>query len=161
MRLRISKYDPTNRRSDGTYDRNEWTSYSELGKEFVDGILTLDSYTEVENKYVLAVRSFFERAGISRFLIDEVELGNEEIESVAVNGSLHLVAGSYLPLDQLECVIRMSLREEVWCKLSGAHQSYLHFGYDYYVYVGSADDSLIEWQPPPGIYAELFASPYL
>jgi hypothetical protein len=70
----------------------------------------------------------------------------------------YLGLGSQLTIEQLEWIIRSSLRESVWCKLSGPNGSYIHFSYDYYLYIGSASNSVDKWSPPNGIYAEPFQS---
>lgn len=48
---RISKYDPQFR-VNGSYQKNEWTSISDIGKVFDDGVLTLAEYLRVENEYI-------------------------------------------------------------------------------------------------------------
>ena len=69
--------------------------------------------------------------------------------------------GAHLRLGQLGFVIPSILREEFWCRLEG-EGCFLHFGHDYYMYVGVP-------VPCPesqklasrlGLFVEEFASPY-
>ena len=60
----------------------------------------------------------------------------------------------------LEVVVRGCLREYIWCRLTGPHSSYVHFGYDYYMYTGvpkSASAGMV----PQGIFLEEMESPFL
>lgn len=160
MELRITKYNPKCRRSDGTYDRDEWTSYSDIGKQFSDGILTRESYLFVEEKFISTIVSFFRTAGISCLSVED----SENFEGVAA----YLKSSdkiNFAQLDQVgpatvESIIRLCLREQAWCKLRGERDAYLHFGYDYYVYVGADSGELVNWRPLDGIFAEPFQSPY-
>jgi hypothetical protein len=67
---------------------------------------------------------------------------------------------SVLALDRISEIIRRILREEFWCRLEGS-DSFLHFGWDYYMYIGVP-------HPCPtararaaglGLYVEEIASP--
>jgi hypothetical protein len=60
---RISKYDPRHRDQHGAYQRDEWTASSDIGKAFVDGVLTEREYLRVEGPYVSAVRRLWNEAG--------------------------------------------------------------------------------------------------
>jgi hypothetical protein len=42
---------------------------------------------------------------------------------------------SVLPLDRIGEIIRRILREEFWCRLEGS-KGFVHFGWDYYMYIG-------------------------
>ena len=41
----------------------------------------------------------------------------------------------YVKLKLIPILIRLTLRNKIWCKLESKN-SYLHFGYDYYMYIG-------------------------
>ena len=63
-------------------------------------------------------------------------------------------------LEQLAEVIRLILREKFWCRLEAAG-GFLHFGYDYYLYLGvphrcpAAERTASEL----GLYVEVFDQP--
>jgi hypothetical protein len=42
---------------------------------------------------------------------------------------------SVLPRDRIGEIIRRILREEFWCRLEGG-QGFIHFAWDYYMYIG-------------------------
>ena len=165
MEYRISKYDPKYRKPDGTYGRHEWTSFSDIGKEFENKQLDYESYLQAEDGYVDAVVAFFQVARVNRLVIDEVEVSSE-LQSIAKSLDYEpsllpeLKVGATVHEDTFPAIVRLSLREGVWCKLSGDSRAYLHFGYDYYVYVGSDAINESDWSLPTGIYAEPHASPY-
>jgi len=60
-------------------------------------------------------------------------------------------------------VCRLVLREILWCKLESTNGFYIHFGYDYYMYVGSPVSSqrAIDYGKQNGLYVEEMESPYL
>ena len=57
MNFRITKYNPTNCDSAGRYLLNEWTSVSDIGKNFSIGSLELADYLETEGSYVTTIRN--------------------------------------------------------------------------------------------------------
>lgn len=61
---RISKYDPQFR-VNGAYQKNEWTSVSDIGKVFDDGVLTLAEYLRVENEYIQFCLNAMKAAGVT------------------------------------------------------------------------------------------------
>ena len=161
MELRISKYDPSFRSFDGSYQRDEWTSFSDIGRKFTDGILTFDLYRNVEDLYAKTILDFFRLSDILILEVVEIEIFvTSDSGRLGETNAADLSVGSRITLENLEEVVRLCLRETMWCKLRGANHSYLHFGYDYYVYVGATNNGLASWQPPIGIFAEPFLSPY-
>jgi hypothetical protein len=87
-------------------------------------------------------------------LEQQIRLDDAVIESCSQVKDNQVVSGT-----QLENVIRACLREYMWCRLVGPDDSYLHFGYDYYMYVGlpkTADGLTL----PRGMFLEEFESPY-
>lgn len=120
----ISKYDKSNKRC-----LNDWTSISDVGKTFFDGLLTKDKYIKTENNYLSFIEEFLGLAQISEMSVSSLESSrrikwkNDEI----------------LYIDEILKFCRGVLREEYWGKLSG-NRSYIHFGYDYYIYIGAELD---------------------
>lgn len=70
-----------------------------------------------------------------------------------------LSEGAILRLPDLEYVVRLALREVIWCRLLGANGFYVHFGYDYYVYLGSGRALLRPVVVPSRLFLEDFDSP--
>jgi hypothetical protein len=62
----------------------------------------------------------------------------------------------------LDRLIRLNLREACWTRLKGARNSYIHFGYDYYMYIGIDIEcsQMIPLSFPDSVYGEDFPSPH-
>jgi len=166
--FRITKYNPQNRNAAGHYlDKKEWTGVSEVGKLCGGRRLTVSEYLFTENAYVSAVNELLMLAKIDTLRVVESEnykncfdyLPQELVASS--REYKHLIQeGCLLHGQSIEVGVRSTLRGLLWCKLIGDHGFYVHFGYDYYMYVGFEGDDLANWEPPQGMYCEEFASPY-
>jgi hypothetical protein len=115
---------------------------------------------------VEAATAFFARSGVEQLVFDEIDTPADTAQlqgQVDVDLALlpELAVGVNVSMQRLPTVIRLALRDVLWCKLTGESASYLHFGYDFYIYVGSSLPGSWRWDFPPGIYAEPFRSPYL
>lgn len=68
-----------------------------------------------------------------------------------------------LSKQQIEEVVKQILRKKIWCKLIKDDSFYVHFGYDFYMYIG-ADykcNSAINYIKDNNMFIEYFVSPYL
>ena len=65
---RVTKYNPEYRNTDGTYSREEWTSYSDVGE-----IVSKEEYEKVENSYIESALNFLEEQNISKITITYLE----------------------------------------------------------------------------------------
>jgi hypothetical protein len=74
--------------------------------------------------------------------------------------SRRVLEGAEIRGQEMDWVVRLALREALWCRLEGACNFYVHFGYDYYMYVGSENVDAPPARLPLGIYAEPMDSPY-
>lgn len=131
----------------------EWCDFSDVGDTFGGVALTLDAYEEVEREYVSAVRGFALASGHSVLQLTDVER-EDQLEGVV------------LDLDGIEGAARRILRNDLWFRMqSPARDFYVHFGYDYYMYIGSRSSSCpeaITSAVAGGLYVEPdFPSPYL
>jgi hypothetical protein len=150
---RVTKYNPAFRDQSGAYTKVEWTSFTQIGQTFSGVMLTSDEYEHVEQAYVEAALSFLRESGL--FTMRVAGLENSQTHPLDFQND------SVLPLGRIGEIIRRILREEFWCRLEGG-QSFIHFGWDYYMYIGVP-------HPCPtararaaelGLYVEEFASPY-
>ena len=150
---RVTKYDPSFRNESGVYLRHEWTSISDIGRKFWDGLFTYGAYENAETAYIMVAMSFLQEAKESRMRV--VELENSRHYPVK------FAKGSALEINDLETVIRQVLREEYWCRLE-SEQCFLHFGYDYYMYIGvpSVCPESVELASQVGLHVEPRLSPY-
>lgn len=161
---RITKYDPSLRDETGAYRGDDWTSVSDIGKEFAGELLTVERYLQIEDGYVAAIRAATGASASDAFSVRGLEnTGELEPESLPPDGQLQVVArdvreGDPVLGDRLSAVVRANLREQLWCRLEHADGRFVHFGQDFYVYVGTRERITSEAMPS-GIFAELCDSP--
>ena len=136
---------------------NEWTSYSDVGRIF-DGIpLPESEYLNVEVAYLSSVEAFLREAKIETLQLRDLENHRgralpQFIQSQAI-----------LTIPQCVEFARIALREIAWGKLVSPGRAYVHFGYDYYVYLGlpSRCPNAIAATHNRGLFVESCRSPYL
>ncbi|MFD1169946.1 hypothetical protein [Oceanobacillus caeni] len=56
----------------------------------------------------------------------------------------------------------LTLRNIIWCKLGYKNQFFVHFGYDYYMYIGASRQctKAINAVTRSGLFVEKFDTPY-
>ena len=147
---RITKYNPTNRIND-VYMVDEWTSFSDIGKVFAGTVLSEDVYMKTEQAYIDCCMELIEKAKVSKFYIKQAEYYTENI----------CFPSSVSNAQEIRGVITACLREQCWLKLI-SDDFFIHFGYDYYMYIGSSlpTESVIEAATHHGLYCEQYSSPY-
>lgn len=124
---RVTKYDPAHRDSAGRYLLDEWTAFSDVGKS-----VTLAEYEAFERSYIDVALAFMSEAGIANLLV--ANLKN------AKRATLPLVDGVELNHAELRIAFRLVLREECWCRFLHQTSAFVHFGWDYYMYVATPRD---------------------
>ena len=150
IEYRITKYNPSNR-VDGIYMADEWTSIRDIGKVFSGTKLSRDAYLKIEQAYIDCCIELIEKAQISRLSIEQAEYYTE---------NLHFPS-SISSAQDIRQVITACLREQCWLKLV-AKDFIIHFGYDYYIYVGSVlpSERVAEIAERHGLFCEEYPSPY-
>jgi len=148
---RVTKYNPKNRDSKGSYLFEEWTSISDIGKN-----VTKSEYEKIECAYIDSALEFLEEQGISQLYIEGIENSSEIDEP-----NIQLNEGALLKESDLRVVMKSILREKYWAKLVNKN-TYIHFGYDYYMYIGIPNEPKcsIGSAESRGLFVEEFASPY-
>ncbi len=121
---RISKYD-SRHRTDGIYQKNEWTSMSDIGKTFDGKLFTESEYSEVEKMYIDFVLNVCNVQNITFLTVKDIEGQNKFL--------LH--NGQTLDLCQSKEFIRECLRENCWGRLF-SEEFVFETGYDYYIHIG-------------------------
>ncbi len=167
VELRVTHYDPRLRGEIGEFLGDSWTSISHIGRVFEGTALTPESYLAAEDAHVEAVESLMRAAGVWLLRVGDIEFHDYENHGIGDESGLKRVheevqngrdALSGLDLGRF---VRLCLRECAWCLLSGAGGFYVHFGYDYYVYIGGTDHSFEVPDAPAGLFfEEEFRSPY-
>jgi len=154
---RVTKYDPSFRDANGAFLRDDWTSYSDIGRIYSGTPLSESEYLVVESAYLLSVEEFLREAGIETLQLRGLE-----------NNTRRVLPQFIQPLALLsisQCVefARIALREVAWGKLVAPGRACVHFGYDYYMYLGlpTKCPMAIAAAHARGLFVERFRSPYL
>lgn len=171
---RITKYNPKFRDKTDRYQLDDWTGASDIGKQFANGVLSYEEYMRSEDAYVESLLQVWELAGrppmtVTGFESNELQLSKAHLAKTPqlreiVEGDLP-EEGQVLPeRADMERVIRLVLREFIWCKLNSSSDFYAHFGWDYYMYCGGIelDDATRQSIGQRGLFIEVgIASPYM
>lgn len=165
---RVTKYNPEYRNAKGHYTVDEWTFFAQVGTQIAGREFTYEEYLATESSYVGSAMAFLADAELVSVQISELQnngvgrLRSKDLWDIAHNPA-RVKPDSELRGPELEDVIRMLLREVLWCKLVSEDRFYLHFGWDYYMYVGSTSPSqaAIETAQTNGLFVEEMVSPYL
>lgn len=160
--FRVTKYNPQLRDADGAYLRSEWTAVSDIGRAFEGRILQAKEYLRVESSYVSAVRIFLATSGVTWLRVTELErYGITEKKLVGNSTEVkrhyqNVSDGRVVRGDDLDWVVRLVLREAIWCILRGDNGFYVQFGYDYYMFVGAEHLRDVPPPMPDGMFAERY-----
>lgn len=151
--FRVTKYDPSFRNDKGYYLRDEWTSFLDVGKSYRGVVLTLTEYERVETAYVGAALGFLCDAGVYTLAARGVENPYHSPSAPT--------EGAQLETEALEAALRSVLREEFWCRFE-CDSAFVHFGWDYYMYVGVSVpcEAAKATAQASGLFVEPFESPY-
>jgi hypothetical protein len=171
---RITKYNPEFRDIQGAYLSNDWTSVCDIGKQFDSGELNTGASLEAEERYVNTVLYLWQIAQCPPLYVTDLEtnaLRHNKAHLTGLPELLRDVAHEPVPkknqvlLDRVIVarVVRLILRELIWCKLEANTGFNLHFGWDYYMYcVGvELDTEHRNAITDIGLFVEEFHSPYL
>jgi hypothetical protein len=154
---RVTKYDPKYRNSSGAFTRDDWIAVSDIGRTFSGGVLTASAYLAVENAYVESALAF-----LTEVRVESLAIRSLENHGGYANSDLPLADGRNCTLLEIADIVRLNLRSSIWCRLAAA-DAFLHFGHDYYMYVGvpAPCPASIDVAECSGLFVEPFKSPYL
>lgn len=151
---RVTKYNPDHRDATGAYVRDDWTSFGDIGRAFHGITLSRDEYLRVESAYV----------GVAMTFLEEDRSPDLHVVGLEIRGDKPTAPteGSVVSRQDLVKVCRSILREKFWCRLESGSR-YLHFGWDYYMYVGVVSDCMqaVAKAKSLGLFVESFDSPYM
>jgi hypothetical protein len=161
MDYRISHYNESNKST-------QWTSVSDVVNEnnFEE---TFEEYKATENKYINILKYLLDKNGIIKMKIYELENNMvfengivEKLFDKNIFDELKIKNGNEYLVKDIVYIIRLCLREIIWCKIVWEN-IYIHIGYDYYVYIGGLkiDKDYMENELKNGITIEEYKSPYL
>lgn len=148
---RVTKYAPQYR-VNGAYTRDEWTSIADVGRSFGGKIFTMADYEQAEQRHIDFLCAL---AGCDE-AIPLTICGFE-----AHTSQTPWCEGQAITAAELPALVRDILRENCWCRLE-SKDFFIHFGYDYYMYVGCSftPEGVAQLAQEYGLYAEPMASPY-
>lgn len=164
----VTKFNPDFRDENGYYTiAEEWTCPSEIG-EFINGKeFTFHEYLQVETAYINSMIKFMEESNIDslRILQLDKKISEEDLTSPLYEQEfekLVLKEDLLVNKNELRLICKMILRNFIWCKLYSKDQFFIHFGWDYYMYIGSnvSCQSAIRFAESNGLFVEPCTSPY-
>ncbi|MEH7073792.1 DUF7683 domain-containing protein [Neobacillus drentensis] len=166
---RVTKYNPDFRDENGAYTlTEEWTCPSELGKILNGREFTLDEYLQVEAAYVNAVINFIEESGFDSLrvlMLSQWNISEEDKTSPLYEvefEQLVLQEDKLVNKSEIRLICKMVLRNFLGCQLYLKDKFFVHFGWDYYMFIGSYVNcsSAIEIAKKNGLFVEQCMSPY-
>lgn len=165
---RITKYNPEFRNEKGVFLKDEWTSFSDIGKTFDENILTFEEYRKTEDAYVSTALYFLSEANLNKLTVTSLENRNlpkiKKSEYQDIDFNPQFIKNRTSISDKLiEDTCRFVLREFIWCRLESETGFYIHFGYDYYMYIGSSvrSNQAIVFGKENNLFIEEMVSPYI
>lgn len=145
---RISKYNPIYRNKAGIYQREDWTSFWDIGRFFNGVKLTLDEYERVENKYLSVALDVLDLYNISELNIRMTEMrsdvGEIKVHLRDKGVSLckkdeyilnNITSMSKISIEDFPDLFKLVLKEYFWCVLEEREKIIIEFGYDFYLYI--------------------------
>ncbi len=166
---RLSKYNPHKRNEKGILLEDEWTSVSDIGLTFNGLELTVEDYINVENAYIDFIEYILNKINESYIIVEFEDRRSHDEQKIDAGVDLLLLPinidinnNEKLDKDTLLNVCRLALREEIWCKVESENNYFIHFGYDYYVYISVPDNFVIDIKnhEKEGLFLEEYTSPY-
>lgn len=153
---KVTHYDPALLTDEGWLPSPDgWISIDDVGAKFGGTVLTQDEFARVESLHLDAVRLFLGNSSIASLEVSDVEPRGDRPP---------LRTGQLLAPEEVVGVVKGMLREQGdWCRLESSDPAfYVHVGYDFYLYIGSASPCREAQQAvrDSGLFVEARLSPY-
>lgn len=152
---RVGRYKPGTRHT----ATSTWTSVSDIGRRFDDGVLTKEEYERVEYLYLEAVR-----AVATEVQVDELEVSDLLLGPAASVEATQIRNGDTITVNEALGILRLELREELSCRLKSDDRLHVDAGFDFYIYLGTCDPiyNVISEIEASGLFVERnIPSPYM
>ncbi|RND01199.1 DUF7683 domain-containing protein [Lysinibacillus halotolerans] len=147
--------------------KEEWISSSDIGQTFNGKELTLNEYMEVEKAYVHAVMEFLKENKLTSLRVIQLQIHHEILpdkSSPLYEEAFHLpiVEDAVIHEKDIPTVCKMILRNYIHCHFVSMDQFFVHFGWDYYMYIGSNQpcNNAIKFALNNKLFVEDYPSPY-
>ncbi|MGE3800251.1 MAG: hypothetical protein AB7H80_04460, partial [Candidatus Kapaibacterium sp.] len=145
----------------GHYTGDDWISLSDIDKYGVE----YETYLLYEDAYLICLRQLMNCSSISTLYISDIEYKvdlppHPNEDKCTINFQKAYRLNGSVKGELLDTLVRMCLREKLWCKLVGDSDFYVHFGYDYYMFVGGSAIECVDITWPKLMFVEEMDSPY-
>jgi hypothetical protein len=164
---RITKYNPQNRNACGSYQKDEWICFTDVGKVFEKTKLTYQDYVKVENAYIKVIKlimSFLALKSLHIIYLKKYGLSNtKRYSKKTITLYKSLRNNQKVFKKDIAYVSKLRLRNDIGGFFQNKNM-FVHFGYDYYMYIGSSKElpqDLRNKIENLGLFVEDFESPYL
>ena len=140
---RISKYNPKNRNINGNYKPVDWTSFSDIGKIFLEKKLTFQEYKRVEDLYIEFILLAMMETNTVYLEVNDLEKYGSKSDILNLSSKSRILYEKFdnnllVDVDSIPILLQLQLRDLIWIKLSSENLK-IHFGYDYYMYIISKE----------------------
>lgn len=160
--FRVTKYNPSYRNDHGHFMRDDWISYGDIGKTFEGKLLNYEDYLITENQYIDAVVKTMEFIKINSVSLSGLEKLAIKFDRYTTDGMKKLVKNlnvrKKVNITEIPDLCRLLLRRNIWARIE-CPQMFVHFGYDYYMYLG-IEDEYAEVTKTFSLFVEPMESPY-
>jgi len=164
-KIPITKYNPKFRNNLGHFEKEEWTSISDINKIYNGKLFTFEDYLKAENLYVKSIilaLSFFKSKSIKIthiYKLDKKEDFKKHNSLGLYNTYISIKNGNIIKDEKtIDDLIRLRLREhigELELTIDSKSRSEILFGFDYYMYLNTNKDvtSLLKQISSTGLFA--------
>lgn len=141
---RISKYNPKNRNEYGHYTHKEWICPSEVNSTIDGKLFSPSEYFSVEKRYIDTAIDLIKSQNLDSLRIVGLEMQftdsfytDEDTQWLLEKDfkTMELYEDKLVSLDEIPTIIKMNLRNMLYCTLEIDSKFLLRFGYDYYMYM--------------------------
>lgn len=153
--FRVTKYNPLMRTQEGFYLIDEWTSISDIGKNYNGKKFEIKEYIETEGKYIKVIVDYANFYKLENFVIRNfIKVGLSSNEIIQSFYSKELIRqyevineNMTFSIVDLPQIMKLLLREDIYGKIVGLGTRFtIEFDYDYYMYVSVKKDHIHELQ---------------
>jgi hypothetical protein len=130
----VTRYDLRSKDAAGTHALRPWLAMSDVDRTFQGRRLTRTAYLAAESAYLDVLAALLTEAGVRRLRVIALEVHGARGRSLPARYRL----GGYLNVAEAVEFSRRVLREDLWGLLAAPRRVFVHFGYDFLMYVGLA-----------------------
>ena len=110
----IVKYEPQYYDENGVYQKDEWTCFGDIGKEYEGKVVTMEDYLDVENRFIDIARTILETAGCTYITLGYIEVLGKRRPIEAMRRRMGLKEGMRIRVEKIDSYLRLALRGEAF-----------------------------------------------